>query len=242
MNDCSGGKVSPDEDPIDEIRNKCGFDNECSDEEREDIGDDIADAYINPNPICQPTDIVEDDQGEIYLENQRDEAKKRKLDDGEGDDQDYYRDRMTPEDLQTMRRYQWHLLPVDFIAKYAMYLEYLFNPDDPERSTLRCPICYENHEKYFLKAHMMSAFARENGTLKDTLFDNLAAIKKHRHSKSHQVCESELKWEKKFRLRKELGKFANEEYRYVITNRHMRMVYNGKFSKLSLSTLEFLYS
>ena len=172
------------------------------------------------------------DQGEIdnYLDIGLG-IKRKKLDDDDFNDQDWNRPRITEDDLVKMRKYQWYLLPVDYIKSDAMYLEYLFNEDDPKSSTIRCPVCHENHKRFFLKPQLMSAFANENGTLKDTLFDNLDAIKKHRHSKSHKVCEYELKLEKLFYLDKELGKFANEDYAYVVTNRHLRMVYNGKLQK-----------
>ena len=238
QNDCSGRKVSKDDDPIEDLKNHCGFDGECSDEEKHDIGEYIAEAYINPNPICQDEDIAPSDQGELDLRLELGlNEKKEFLNDDEFNDQDWNKNRMKPEDLVLMRKHQWYLLPVDYIASHAMYLEYLFNPDDPISSTIRCPVCHQNHGRFFLKPHLMSAFANEKGTLKNTLFDNLAAIKKHKYSASHQVCEHELKMEKDFFMQQELGKFVNENYTYVVTNRHMRMVYNGKLLILHKITI-----
>ena len=186
------------------------------------------DAYTNPRGPCQPQDVLPSEQSELELELQLG-LKKRKLDDADFNDEDELNmDNISDEDLKNMRQFQKHLLPADLIETDARYMEYLFNATHPESSTLRCPICYHNHERYHLQSRYLSDFAKENGTLKATLYDNEYAIRKHATSVSHMVVMNQKKQEKRHILLQEMGKHENEDYKNVITNKYMRMVYLGE--------------
>lgn len=78
------------------------------------------------------------------------------------------------------------LIPVDEVEKHKMWFQYIFNKEEPVKSTYRCRLCHKYYDEFNLDKRWKSPFSAEVGTLKKYKKDNKDAISDHGKSVGHQ--------------------------------------------------------
>lgn len=90
------------------------------------------------------------------------------------------------------------MIPVDEVVKHKVWFEYLFNEEEPVKSTYRCRLCFKYFDKFGLQKQYKNAFADEKGTLKKYKADNKKFIAAHGNIPGHQAIVQILQ-EKSFK-------------------------------------------
>ena len=235
-NDCSGAKVQLTEEPFDQIRKMCGFPEPVSAERKQEVGKRIVKSYLkDDHGGCPPLDIMDGDYGEIDVKLNVGKDKKRKfLDDSSFEDEEWNKKYTEPDDFEKMRKYLSHLWPADLIESDMPWFLFKFNEQDPEKLRGQCGLCLNHKKRFHLKDRFLSDFAKDKGVNKGTIFANEDALLQHQTSVSHLVVESEMKKEKEHKLGQELGLLMYEDHANVVTNKYMRLNYNGNHYKVKL--------
>lgn len=102
--------------------------------------------------------------------------------------------------LQKIKTYQSNLIPLDDFEHNKVWIEYLFNSKEPEKSTYRCRLCYKYFDEIKIRSQYKSGFAEKEGTLKSDKSRNKFAITSHESSPSHKTIVDILQTRKAKRL------------------------------------------
>ena len=212
----------------------CGFPEPPSAARKEEIGKRIVKSYLKDDfQGCPPGDIMDSDYAEMTLKLEVGKDKKRKFHgDNSFEDEEWNKKYTKPEEFEKMRKFQNHLWPADLIESDMPWFLYKFNEEEPENSRGQCGMCLYNKKRFHLKERYLSDFAKDKGVNKGAIFENEDALLQHQSSVTHLVVENEMKKEKQHMLSQELGLLVNEDYANVVTNRYLRLNYNGNNFKV----------
>lgn len=97
---------------------------------------------------------------------------------------------------------QSHLIPVKEIPKHKVWFEYLFNKEEPVKSTFWCRLCYKYYDQFNLPQNHRNSFADEKGTLKKYKFENKKFLAEHGNIPGHKAVVQLLQERSEKRLKK----------------------------------------
>lgn len=139
--------------------------------------------------ICSPL-MLNPDGGNIEMSLNQENNRKRSIgvdhdysEDLEWESTKYFRDAW----IDQIKNHQKDLIPVDVVQDNKVWFEYLFNEQDPTKSTYRCRLCFKHYDEFHLQQKYKSPLASEEGTLKKTKSENRRAISEHSKNVGHKT-------------------------------------------------------
>ena len=121
--------------------------------------------------------------------------------------------------------FQKDILDVNDVLKHSSWFQYNLNKDHPEESTYNCFYCNKYSEEYRIPTP--NRLSMNEGRIEDSKEKNARVLQRHSTLSTHisvmQTYEEEIRSDMAKLISNDIAQ--NEPQRFVITNRHMRLVF-----------------
>ncbi len=131
--------------------------------------------------------------------------------------------------LAKIKKHQSSIINVEWLSDKKVWVEYLYNTDDPEHSKFRCRLCYKHWNRVVGQTNKPD-LAKEQGKIWNTKNVARDTLRDHPQTGAHRTIVEALKKEDANMIPERVGRAASavskiEDSLYIVTARMMKLVY-----------------